>query len=252
MKTSLTAIAAVIFCCTSGRSDTVVAPGQYAGTSPPFSEVSEPLYTGNLSGTTVQYLISASDLSAVAGQDFTGLAFRLNNYYDNNDQPLPQINYADYTVQLSIFSGGPLSATFADNLVAPVTVRSGALAFDAGAFPTGAPAFSSTPNGFGSFITFQNDFTYGGGDLLVTIRHSQTLDADNNPFPAFFSEDAYYTGGGAIILAGADDATTGYASGNGNTPITEFSTASVPEPSSLALISLGCLGCLLRLRRRKN
>ena len=252
MKTSLPILVASLFCRTVGRSDTIVTPGQFATTSPPFTEISEPLFTANAQGITVQYLISASDLAAVAGQDFTGLTFRLNNYYDNDDQSLPQINYEDFTIQLSIFSGSSLSTTFADNLVNPVTVRSGALSFAAGAFPTGAQAFSSTPNGFGSFITFDRTFTYDGGDLLVTLRHSQTIGADNNPFPTFFSEDAYYTGNGTVIFGSEADAITGYASGNGNSPITEFATVSIPEPSTLALASLGgLLGNLRFFRRRK-
>jgi len=245
VKVSL-AIAAGLLCCNTGRSDTVVAPGQYAQSQDGiYNEISEPLGGGS-SGTALQYVISASDLTGIVGQDLSGLAFRLNNMYAPS---LPHFYYDDYTIQLSSFSGGSLSSIFANNLVNPVTVRTGALSFDAGAFPNGAAPYTSTPNEFGSTIAFQTGYTYAGGDLLVTIRHAQEQ-VDEGDFLPFFSEDAYFGSGSAGTLLAGDAGAT-FGSVYDNTPITEFTTGSVPEPSTLALAAFSGMGALMLFRRRK-
>jgi hypothetical protein len=238
-------LAAGMVVCNTGLADTIaVAPLSYANYTAG-NEVNEPL-NGGAQGATVQYVVAASDLTGLNNQALTGLAFRLS---DNYAPSLPQINYSDYTIQLSAFSGSSLSSTFANNLVNPTTVLTGPLSLAAGAFPTGASG--TTPNGFGDFITFGNAYTYNGGNLLVTISHSAPQDAGGG-FLDFFSCDADWNPGTVLsVLASEANATTG-TTYNGVMPVTEFTTVAViPEPSTLALSVMGGLGGLLVFRRRK-
>jgi hypothetical protein len=251
MKISLALLAAGIALCNTGRSDNVaVVPSEYANT-PGTAEIGEAINGYNsASGQTLQYVLPAIDLAGLAGQNLTGMAFRLNLDYAPN---LPQINYADFTVQLSTFTGDYLSTTFADNLLDPTTVRTGAFSFDAGAFPTDGGG--ATPNRFGDFITFNNTYAYGGGNLLVTIRHAQPTGAEDS---SYWSVDAYSSGFEAAI--GHDANATVASTLWGESPITEFTTSALtpdgivatPEPSTLALAGMGGVGGLLLFRRRKS
>jgi hypothetical protein len=247
---SLVTLAAGLFLCNTGRSDSfAVVPAEYANTTAPGNgEIGEAI-NGSSSGETLQYVIPASYLTGLSGQSLTGLGFRLNNNYAPN---LPQIDYSEYNIQLSLFSGSSLSSTFADNLVDPVTVRSGAFSFVAGAFPTGAQPGSTTPNGFGNFISFQTPFDYASGNLLVTIQHSQPQLSD--PEVSYWSVDAYDSGFNPTI--GHDDTATSGLTYWPDSPITEFTTAAlnvdgtvVPEPSTFVLGGAGLLGLLVFRRR---
>jgi hypothetical protein len=242
-------LAAGMVVCNTGFADTTaVSPLSYANYTAG-NEMNEPLYgSGSGSGgqgATVQYVVPTSDLTGLNNQALTGLAFRLSDYYAPN---LPQINYSDYTIQLSAFSGSSLSSTFANNLVNPTTVLTGPLSLAAGAFPTGASGI--TPNGFGDFISFGNSYAYSGGDLLVTISHSAPQGIDGGSL-SFFSCDADWNSGVLSVLTGEANATTGMT--DNVMPVTEFTTVpvTVPEPSTLALSVIGGLGGLLVFRRRK-
>jgi hypothetical protein len=250
LKVSLAVLAACLGSCHAVLADDfAVVPSEYANLAGP-SEIGEAINGyDSATGQTLQYIIPASYLSGLTGQNLTGLAFRLN---DNYAPDLPQINYSDFTIQLSIFNGDSLSSTFADNMVDPTTVRTGAFSFDAGAFPTGASG--TTPNGFGDFITFENAYAYDGGNLLVTIQHAQPAGAESS---TYWSVDAYSSGFDAAIAhdASATTADTLWP----YSPITEFTTApltpdgivATPEPSSLALAAIGGLGNLWLFRRRQ-
>ena len=230
--------------------NTAVVPAQYANTEPG-GEIGEAINGyQSTTGEALQYVISGADMAGLAGQTLTGLAFRLSDTYDPS---LPQISYSDYTIELSPYSGGALSDTFDNNLVNPVTVQSGPFTFDAGAFPTGATG--STPNGFGDFITFQNDYSYSGGNLLVTIFHTQPTVAGN---VSYWSADAYSASISTII--GHSDTATTSSTTVGVAPVTEFTTQAlnsngtpaVPEPSSLGLLGTGAVATFGFLRRNRK
>jgi hypothetical protein len=101
-------------------------------------------------------------------------------------------------------------------------------------------------------LTFDTQYLYSGGNLLVTIRHAQPQGPAANPY---WSVDAYNSGYDSAIGhdANATTATTLWP----YSPITEFTTAAlnpdgtVPEPSTLTLAGLGGLS-LLAFRRRKD
>ena len=197
---------------------------------------------------TTQFAYPGSFLAGLpAGSVVTGLRFRL----DQNRIPGPTnaVSFADYTVVLSQsnFAPGSLSLTFADNIGADaVTVMSGPLEIQAGAFPGGGG-----PNPFGPLFAFDTPYTYAGGDLLVTIRHAgsqfETLTVDFQSLSGMQN-----------IFANGASATTADGSVSGGVVMElEFtSPAAVPEPGTLTLlgVAVGSLGLARRLRlfRKRN
>jgi hypothetical protein len=90
----------MVFCNTGFSDSFAVVPSSYANTDGP-GEIGEVIngYSSSV-GQTLQYVIPATYLTGLTNQSLTGLAFRLNNEYDPN---LPQINYSDFTIQLTFF-----------------------------------------------------------------------------------------------------------------------------------------------------
>jgi hypothetical protein len=228
LSLAVLAVGSFVRSTTAFADNFAVVPSEYANTTAPGNpEIGEAINGyGSSAGQTLQYVIRGSYLTGLQNQDLTGLTFRLNNNYAPS---LPQINYADYTIELSSFSGASLSMTFAANLLNPITVRSGAFSFDAGAFPTGAS--QSTPNGFGGFITFQTPYSYSAGDLLVSLRHSQPQGPADDPY---WSTDAYDSGTSSVI--GHDATATIGSTVWPYSPITEFTTAPLNEDGTLATV----------------
>ncbi|MFZ5801384.1 MAG: hypothetical protein ACOY3D_08450, partial [Candidatus Omnitrophota bacterium] len=118
---------------------------------------------------TLQIVYAVSQLSGLpAGSSINGMAFRLNGGTDSG--PASDRTWINYDIQFSssLNPPGSLSSTFAANIGPDVvTVRSGTLTIPGGSFPGG-----STPNAFGFLIPFTIPYAYGGGDLLITIRHT--------------------------------------------------------------------------------
>ena len=117
---------------------------------------------------TYQLLIRDSMLTAIVGQQITGMTYRLLASATNN-WPVSDITYANYDIYLSE-SVAPenRSLTFASNVVgSQKRVRFGSLTITASSFPSGG-----SPTSFGTDITFDSAYTYNGGHLLIEIRHT--------------------------------------------------------------------------------
>jgi hypothetical protein len=250
-RCSAGALAAALCLGRTAQAQFAVVPSTYANLEPG-SEIGEIINGyGSTTGQTIQYVIPASEMTALSGQQLTGLAFRLNNTYD---PVLGQITYANFTIILSPFAGSSLSSTFADNISSPTTVLSGPHTTVAGAYAAGASG--STPNAFGDFFTFTTGYNYSGGDLLVTIQHAQPAGPPSSPY---WSADSATSTLGTEIAH--DQSATSAGIRVGLAPVTEFTDAplnadgtlvNTPEPSTLLLGGLGAGVCCLIRRRRTS
>ncbi|MFP6859439.1 MAG: choice-of-anchor D domain-containing protein [Roseibacillus sp.] len=118
---------------------------------------------------TIQYIYDESLLTSLPpGSVLTGMAFRING--GGASWPAEDLTWPDFDVQFSASNhgAGQLNNVFSENIADDaVTVRSGTLTVLNREYPAGA-----TPNELGPQIAFTTPYTYNGGDLLITIRHS--------------------------------------------------------------------------------
>ena len=203
------------------------------------------------------------------GDVLTGLSFRVDGTRDS-----PNFTVDNYVIRLgeSLNSAGSLDDVFNDNVVggALTTVRSGALDFVAAEYDSATSTaindITVTANNFGPEITFDSDYTYNGGDLLLLYSHTgpeslngETVvtsrsDAFTRTFNADNSVEFEEQGVQSIFGEGFDATERGFgATGSGRffAPIVQFSvTQAVPEPTSAALlIGLGMIGVVNRRRK---
>jgi len=141
-----------------------VMPNAYSGTG------GTGVFTGPLANTqrTYQWLINANQLTAMVGGNITSLAMRIPGNA-TGAWPTADVTFTNFDIYLAP-SRPPSqrSLTFDSNIVGTkVQVRSGSLLIAANSYP-----FGSTPNSFGTAITFTTPYAYSGGDLLVELRHS--------------------------------------------------------------------------------
>jgi hypothetical protein len=186
---------------------------------------------------TLQNLFAANQLNGLpAGATITGLQFR----HDGSVPANPLMSATHFDVYLGPPTGATLGSTVAGNQgPGTVQVRSGAISFPAGAFPSG-----DSPNTFGPVVGFGTPFTYTGGPLLVTLSYTD------------------FTGGTGLdfVSSGAPGNDLrqwlGY---NGSTLDDSAPPASalvmqldytVPEPTSAGILATAGMVLLLRRRRR--
>ncbi|MEZ6232658.1 MAG: GC-type dockerin domain-anchored protein [Phycisphaerales bacterium] len=114
-----------------------------------------------------QMVIHADELASVAGQNLTGLTFRLLPSA-SVAWPALDTTYFNYDIYLSdCVDPAFRSVNFIDNIVGVQTqVRSGSLVIPAGSFSAGG-----APNAFGFVIDFTTPYAYAGGNLAIEIRH---------------------------------------------------------------------------------
>jgi hypothetical protein len=205
------------------------------------NQFNTPLQSG---ARTLQFVYHSSLLASIpSGSDINGMAFRLNGGVAT--WPASTRTWTNYDIYLStsVNAPGSLSLTFADNIGPDVVnVRSGSLTVGAGDYSGG-----ETPNDFGPTIVFSTPFTYTGGNLLFTIRHtgngveSQLADANSND-PGLYETVFNFTSGYSAVTADAVLPAT---------PIIQLSYTAIPEPSAAAMLLGGC-ACLFRRRRPKS
>jgi hypothetical protein len=138
---------------------------------------------------TYQLLIHSDELTALVGQDLTGLTWRL---LTSATAPWPsaQTVFAGYDVYLSAsVAPASRSLTFASNVAGTQTqVRAGTLIIPPGAYTSGG-----SPNTFGPVIQFDQPWNYAGGHLLVELRHTGGVGGSTSVDAAGTSTAGYAT-----------------------------------------------------------
>lgn len=183
---------------------------------------------------TFQNLFAASQLNALpAGAAITGLQFR----HDGSVSTSPLSSATNFDVYLGPPTGATLDTSVAGN-EGPGTlqVRSGAITFPAGAFPSGG-----NPNAFGPVIGFNTPFTYTGGPLLVTLSYTDFTGGVGLDFVS-----SGLTGNDARESVGYN-ASTVDDSAPESALVTQL-VYTVPEPTSVGIVAIAGMG-LLRRRR---
>jgi hypothetical protein len=154
----------------AARGDTVIVPNAAAGVAG----------TGGYStimhsaARSYQLVVGPAELSTMpAGSRITGIRWRRPSWQVYPAWPSSPVTFAafDVTLSTSNFPPGQLSRTYTENIGPDaVQVRAGPLTLPAGFFPGGALA--PNINEFGSVLEFTSPYTYSGGTLLLTIRHT--------------------------------------------------------------------------------
>ena len=237
--TTLTLTATALFGCAAAQLSAgvmnSVIPGAYEN-APGTSSFVGPMATGER---TYQMLIHESLLTDLIGRELTGIAWRLPASA-SGPWPGSDLSYSDYSIYLSgSVAPADRSLTFAENVVGAQTqVRSGGLSVDAGSYGSGG-----SPNSFGPSVGFDN-WVYGGGHLLVEIRHSGNGVA-SRAMDALSTSTAGYGELFSAAWASSSSATSGL---QGNFTIFEFT--SIPVPGALFILTSGCALLGGRGRRR--
>jgi hypothetical protein len=148
---------------TSRTVDFAVIPPEYK-TIPGTSTFLGPLANA---ARTYQLLIHESLLTQLVSKEIVGLSWRQPTS-STAAWPTSDVTYTFYDIYLSgSVPPNERSLTFANNVVGTQKlVRGGPLQILANSYP-----FGSTPNDFGTEITFTQNYSYSGGHLLIEIRH---------------------------------------------------------------------------------
>jgi hypothetical protein len=195
---------------------------------------------GNL-GYVFQAGYAASQFSSIPlGTKITSIGYRLAS---GEGTLTSEIDYSQFNIQIGKAAEpiGSLSATFAANLgTDTVLARSGPLDIAAGTFIGGG-----TVNPFYQ-IPFSTPYTYTGGDLVITIRDTASVEYN-------FDVDGVAVGSGITdtnAAYGTDSSATNGQSQFYNAPVIELTYGAVPEPASMGIAAVAATAALLRIRRR--
>jgi hypothetical protein len=190
----------------------------------------------------LQTVIGTSLLTGLnVGDTIGGIQFRLDGGLATG--PAVSTTWPDWSLTLSPSNNAPgsLSATFAANIATgAVTVRSGPLTLLADSMPGGA-----TPNAFGALIAFTTPYTYTGGDLLLTLTHTNASSGPGATLDYQFLANAENQG------AAGYQATTATLFQQMAMPVIQLTT--VPEPPAIVMAGTAAVaGVGLALRRRRE
>ncbi|HRI45295.1 MAG TPA: hypothetical protein PLL78_04110 [Fimbriimonadaceae bacterium] len=204
-----------------------LAVGSHAFVVPNYATASEAdgaffLTATATAGRTYQVTISATQLTGLVGRTLTGMRWRMNGGIAAAWPPA-DVTYANWDIFIGPgVAPSTMSNTFALNFSAAATqVRTGPVAFTAGAFTVGG-----TPNAFGPAIMFDTGYLYSGGDLTIEMRFTNQVGTTTTP-----SFDAATAAGGPANGWGVDFAgrwignLAGTTGGNANFLATYFESS---------------------------
>lgn len=178
---------------------------------------------------TMQFQVAASQLSGVAvGSVFNGISFRLDSSAATS--PSSSYSYTQYKITLAEAANtiASMSTTFANNMVSPVSVYNAPLTISASSYPGG-----SSPNGWGTTITFGTPYEYQGGDLVVLLSHPAASGGGGMDLDAAVATSEFKS-----MRSSTFDAATATTTDAVFTVFRlEYSAAAVPEPTEIALVA---------------
>jgi len=173
-----------------------------------------------------QVVIGTQHLTGLpSGSVISGLQLRLASWQAYASWPAAGASFAAFDITLSKSNNpaGSLSTTYTDNIGPDaVQVRAGAINFGAGSLPGGAvsPGF----NQWGPVIVFTSPYTYTGGNLLITIRHT------GNGATSGGLDWVGGTGCQAIGVSSYTEPANWYAQGNNGSLAFQLTFAAGPSP----------------------
>jgi len=228
-----------------GRSQNLIVPQEYAS----FEAPGDNFYPFGITfspplSMRYQQVYASSDFPLSGPVIITQMLFRPDAYQGGAfSTVIPEVQ-----IQLSTTSSAPdaLNTTFSSNIGADDTIvfPKGPLALSS-AF-TGGPAYFDKPYDFDIVINFSTPFMYDPkkGNLLFDVSIFDGASA--LAFDATNLDD--YTDGMSrqYTSNNVSETTADYVDSLGL--VTEFTYSPVPEPSTIALLTLGALGLLARRR----
>jgi MYXO-CTERM domain-containing protein len=191
---------------------------------------------------TYQLQMTAAEVQATGlavGNFITGVAWRMQSSTSNSNLTAAA-DWSDYEITLGGAANaiGSMGFNYAANMTNPLLVRDGPLTLNPFPFNPALPA--PAPQDFQE-ITFQNNYTYQGGDLVILFTHT----GHNNVFDPFM--DSEFFGQPSVRALQADGFQTATGTNFTNCIIQRL-TFEVPSPAGLALLGLG--GLVAGRRRR--
>ncbi len=200
----------------------------------------------------LQQFYDAQFFSAVTDpMQVTAMSFRLPAIASVDYPALGDLNFGRYDITLaepsaaSAAADGLTSATFADNMLNPVLVRSGPLTIPLNSFESNDANVDAE---FSFIINFDAPYSFTPGqDLVMLVRHSGH--GDVNGVETRWNFDGYAWTNGTVVstTADVDAAVANFGPGSFNVA-NKIQFTMIPEPAALGLLALG--GLLIVRKRR--